>query len=41
MGKFYCPSGICVTWNSTCDGKLDCPDGADEPSICGSTSTGM
>ncbi|CAB4009334.1 RNA-directed DNA polymerase from mobile element jockey [Paramuricea clavata] len=36
--KFYCPVGICIPWNSTCNGISDCPSGADEPSICGNTS---
>jgi hypothetical protein len=39
--KFYCPVGICIPWNSTCNGISDCPSGADEPSICGNTSRGM
>lgn len=32
--EFYCPSGLCVPWNLTCNGVWNCPDGADEPSVC-------
>jgi hypothetical protein len=40
-GEFYCPSGRCISWSSTCDGIWDCPGGADEPSVCGDTTKGM
>ena len=33
--EYYCPSGKCVLLNATCNGVLDCLDGADEPEICG------
>ena len=33
--SFSCAGGECLPWSLTCDGKRNCEDGTDEPSICG------
>ena len=33
--SFSCAGGGCLSWSFTCDGKRNCEDGTDEPSICG------
>lgn len=38
--EFYCPSGVCILSNLTCNGVLNCPDGADEPAVCGTVKVG-
>lgn len=39
-GEFYCPSGACISSNLTCNGVSNCPDGADEPSVCRTVKVG-
>ena len=38
--EFYCPSGACISSNLTCNGVSNCPDGADEPSVCKTVKVG-
>ncbi|XP_046856053.1 MAM and LDL-receptor class A domain-containing protein 1-like [Xenia sp. Carnegie-2017] len=40
VDKFYCPSGVCLPWKSTCNIKEDCPSNADEPIVCKATLIG-
>ena len=30
---FQCPQGVCISENWLCDGKKDCPNGADEDKV--------
>lgn len=39
--EFYCPSGKCVPWSSTCDELWDCVDGSDEPNVCRRSENGL
>jgi hypothetical protein len=39
--EFYCPSGKCVSWTSTCNDLWDCVDGSDEPNVCKKSKTGL
>ncbi|KAJ8684611.1 hypothetical protein QAD02_020404, partial [Eretmocerus hayati] len=34
ISKLRCGNGECIPKEMFCDGKDDCPDGADEPEIC-------
>ena len=29
-GMYHCPDSFCLPFHKVCDGKSDCPDGADE-----------